>query len=99
MQSLNEVHSREMACFYARDFMSQLQCKFTTFSRIMQAFCQLFLLNLKVFFVPHFEVKFAEIFASQGQLMMLQIGQNLLQLEEEPFAGLIAVGKHMKFQP
>ena len=42
------------------------------------------------------EVKLAEIFAPWRQLMMLESGQHLLQLEEETFAWSIAVGIHVE---
>ena len=45
-------------------------------------------------FVP-FYVKLAEIFAARWQLVVLERGQHLLQLQEEALAGLIALGKHV----
>ena len=48
-------------------------------------------------FLLGLQIVFAVILATQGQLVVLQIGQHLLQLEEEAFARLVAVGKHVKF--
>ena len=42
------------------------------------------------------EVKLTEIFATWRQLMMLESGQHLLQLQEEPFARCVAVGVHVE---
>ncbi len=39
----------------------------------------------------------AEVLAAWGKLVMNQGGQDLLELEEEALAGLIAVGIHVKF--
>ena len=43
-----------------------------------------------------FEIILAEILAVGGQLMVYQRGQDLLQLEEQAFAGGVAVGVHVK---
>ena len=42
------------------------------------------------------EIKLAIILATRWQLMMLEVWQNLLQLEEEAFAGFVAVGIHVE---
>ena len=42
------------------------------------------------------EVKVAEVLAAGGQLVVNQRGQQLLQLHEEAFAGLVAVGEHVE---
>ena len=46
-------------------------------------------------FVP-FYVELAEIFTVGRQLVVLERGQHLLQLQEESLAGLIAIGKHVE---
>ena len=43
-----------------------------------------------------FEIILAEILAVGGQLMVYQRGQYLLQLEEQAFAGGVAVGVHVE---
>ena len=43
-----------------------------------------------------FIVVVAEVLAVGWQLVVDERGQHLLQLQEEPFAGGIAVGKHVK---
>ena len=45
-------------------------------------------------FVP-FYVELAEVFTARWQLVVLERGQHLLQLQEESLAGLIAIGKHV----
>ena len=42
------------------------------------------------------QIVLAEILAPNGQLVVLQMGQDLLQLEEEAFAWLVAVGIHVE---
>ena len=42
------------------------------------------------------EIKLAIILATRWQLMVLEVGQNLLQLEEEAFAWLVMVGVHVE---
>ena len=42
------------------------------------------------------QIILAEILAIRRQLMMHEVGQYLLQLEEESFAWLVAVGEHME---
>ena len=37
-----------------------------------------------------------EVLAPLGQLVVLEVGQQLLQLEEEPLAGFVAVGEHVE---
>ena len=37
-----------------------------------------------------------EVFAPLGQLVVLEVGQQLLQLEEEPLAGFVAVGEQVE---
>ena len=44
-----------------------------------------------------FHIALAEVLAPCGQLMVHQRGQLLLQLEEQPFARLVAVGVHVVF--
>ena len=46
-------------------------------------------------FVP-FYVELAEIFAARWQLVVLERGQDLLQLKEQTFAWGILVGVHVK---
>ena len=41
------------------------------------------------------EVVVAEVLAVGWQLVVLERGQHLLQLQEESLAGLIAIGKHV----
>ena len=45
-------------------------------------------------FVP-FYVELAEIFAARWQLVVLERGQHLLQLQEEALAWGVAIGKHV----
>ena len=42
------------------------------------------------------QIVLAEILAPNGQLVVLQMGQDLLQLEEEAFAWFVTVGIHVK---
>ena len=42
------------------------------------------------------EVIFTIVLAAWGQLVMLQRGQHFLKLQEEPFAGFVAVGVHVE---
>ena len=44
------------------------------------------------------EVEFAVVLAVPGQLMVYQIGQHLLQLEEEPLARSVTIGEHLAQQ-
>ena len=106
------AHAGKMACFHCWEFFSQLHCKFTKFFWIMQAFCQIFLRNFASFFALHFsfliinyklsiinltfEIKVTIILAVWRQLVVLQTRQNLLQLEEEPFAWGVAIRVHVK---
>ena len=45
------------------------------------------------------EVVAAEVLAVGWQLVVLERGQNLLQLQEEALTGGVAVGEHMKPTP
>ena len=45
------------------------------------------------------EVVVAEVLAVGWQLVVLERGQDLLQLQEEALAGCIAVGEHMEEPP
>ena len=45
------------------------------------------------------EVVVAEVLAVGWQLVVLERGQNLLQLQEEALAGGVAVGEHVKEPP
>ena len=65
----------------------------------MQANWQLFSQKIASFSGPSFEVHFAKILAVWGQLVVLQIGQDFPELEEEAFAGFVAVGVHVEIQP
>ena len=38
----------------------------------------------------------SEVLAAEGQLVVLQMGQDLLELEEKTFAWLVAVGVHVE---
>ena len=42
------------------------------------------------------DVVVAEILTTQGQLVVLEVGQEFLQLQEESFAGGVVVRPHMK---
>ena len=42
------------------------------------------------------EIVVREVLAAWGQLVMHQRGQHFLKLQEEPFAGLVAVGIHVE---
>ena len=42
------------------------------------------------------QIVLAEILAAEGQLVVLQMGQDLLELEEKSFAWLVAVGVHVE---
>ena len=44
----------------------------------------------------HGQIVLAEVLAAQRQLMMLQVGQEPLQLKEETLARLVAVGVHVE---
>lgn len=48
------------------------------------------------FFLLHGQIVLAEVLAAQRQLMMLQVGQEALQLKEETLARLVAVGVHVE---
>ena len=48
------------------------------------------------FFLLHGQIVLAEVLAAQRQLMMLQVGQEPLQLKEETLARLVAVGVHVE---
>ena len=62
----------------------------------MQAFCQIFLRDFAIIFALRFEEKFTEIFAVWRELVVLQSWQDFLELEEESFAGEVAVGEHVE---
>ena len=44
-----------------------------------------------------FKKKLRVVLATQRQLVMFQIGQQLLELEEEAFAWFVTVWKHVEF--
>ena len=68
----------------------QLPFGVRTYSKILFHNSQFSIIN------SQFNEHFAKVFAPLGQLMMLQIGQDLLQLQEESLARHIAVGKHVE---
>ena len=43
------------------------------------------------------EIEFAVVLTVGWQLVVFEVGQHLLQLEEEALAGLVAVGIHVIF--
>ena len=45
------------------------------------------------------EIVVAEVLAGGGQLVVLEVGNDLLQLQEELFARQVAVGKDVKGGP
>lgn len=88
MQIIIQLFSRKNKILWMYQYKYRLSCHKT---ELFQNKRPLLIFNFQ------FNKVFREVLTSQRQLMMRQIGQHLLQLQEEAFARFVTVGVHVKF--
>ena len=98
---IKNFHIRKFSCTFFHVFLKLFFCQnnpplFSDNDGLFDDNAGLFLRKKLWEIMENFQIVLAKVFAAKRQLVVHQRGQHLLQLQEETFARLVAIGVHVE---